>query len=199
MLQQRLVRKTITDKRQIIERGDPVSGAYFVLEGRLRVFAVGKDGREVTLYRIEPGETCILALNAMFNDLLYPAWVETEMETTIGILPGEAYRTMFAAEPVLQDMTIKALSSVVFGLMASLEERSIQTINDRLINYLLLSANSQGILHNTQQEIADRIGTTREVVGKHMATYAARNFLKTSRGTITLLDIHGLGRHLQSG
>ena len=60
----------------VLAKGQRVSGAYVVMSGRLRVFTLSPDGNEATLYVINPHETCVLALNCIFNDLLYPAWVE---------------------------------------------------------------------------------------------------------------------------
>lgn len=194
LFNERLVRKRVARHQKVIDKGDTVSGAYFVLEGALRVFTLGPNGREATLYRIEPGGTCVLALNALFSDLLYPAWVESEADTVLGVLPGAVYRSLFSSEPTVQDLTIRALSSAVFGLMTAVEQRTAQTVEQRLVGYLLLSARSDGTVHNTQQEIANQIGTTREVVGRHMAELAAGGFLKSRRGVVTLLDIPGLNR-----
>ncbi|MFZ2103382.1 MAG: cyclic nucleotide-binding domain-containing protein, partial [Oricola sp.] len=79
----------------VIEKGDPVSGAYIVTRGTLRVYTVTPGGKEATLYEIGPGETCVLAINSLFNDLLYPAWVEAEEDTDVSVVPGGLYRTLF--------------------------------------------------------------------------------------------------------
>lgn len=195
---QRLIRKTVQRGDIVVHRGDAVSGAYFVLQGQLRVFLYGANGRETTLYHINPGDTCVLALNALFGDLLYPAWVEAEDATEIGILPGNAYRSLFSSEPTMQDLTIRALSSAVFGLMLSWEMRATQSVEKRLIGYLLLRACSEGIIRGTQAEIAAQVDTTREVVGRHMAQFSAQGLLKSGRGIVTLLDIPALNRIAQS-
>ncbi|CCQ75018.1 Crp/Fnr family transcriptional regulator [Magnetospira sp. QH-2] len=185
---ERLIRKHFAKGDGVIERGDPVSGAYFVLDGALRVYTLGPSGKEATLYRIEPGETCVLALNALFNDVLYPAWVDAEADTVIGVLPGPVYRTLFSSETPIQDITVRALSSAVFGLMSELEQRTAQTVEQRLAGYLLLRANGDGKVRNTQQEIAARIGTSREVVGRLMAQFADQGLVKTGRGMVTLVE-----------
>ncbi len=55
----------------VLSRGDQVAGAYLVVSGRLRVYTLSAAGREATLYTIDPGETCVLALNCLFSDLRY--------------------------------------------------------------------------------------------------------------------------------
>ena len=92
LLAHRVVRKRLPRATIVLNKGQPVSGAYLVLAGRLRVFTVAPNGTEATLYFIDPGETCVLALNCLFNDLLYPAWVQAETTTTIALIPGPVYR-----------------------------------------------------------------------------------------------------------
>ena len=184
----RVVRKAFTKGSPVIGRGDPVSGAYFVAAGELRVFTVNAEGKETTLYRIGPGDTCVLALNSLFSDLLYPAWVEADRDTEIAVVPGPLYRELFRTEPAIQETTMRALCSTVFGLMAEIEQRHAQTLDQRLAGYLMLRASSAGEIRNTQQEIASEIGTTREVVGRIMSRLARRGVVKTARGVVTIKD-----------
>ena len=98
-----------------------MSGAYVVLSARLRVFALAPNGTEATLYFIEPGETCVLALNCLFTDLHYPAWIQAEPPTTLALIPGAVYRKLFVREVPIQNLTVHALSTLVFRLMSDLE------------------------------------------------------------------------------
>jgi CRP/FNR family transcriptional regulator len=174
--------------KTIIERGQDVSGAYFVVEGRLRVFSLLPGGKEVTVYMIEPGGTCVFALNSLFNDLLYPAWVQTDRTTTVAVVPGRIYRSLFQTEPVIQDLTVRTLSTLVFRLMAELDEVHSCTLEQRLAGFLLIHASGKGVLRQTQQEIAGHIGTTREVVARLTSRMARLGWIATKRGAITILD-----------
>jgi CRP/FNR family transcriptional regulator, anaerobic regulatory protein len=174
--------------KTIIEKGQGVSGAYFVLDGRLRVFTYSPSGKEATLYLLDPGETCILALNSMFNNLLYPAWVETQADTAVAVVPGPLYRALFEAEKSVQDLTVHTLSTLVFRLMAELEEVHSCTLDQRLASFLLTRASDCGVVAQTQQDIADHMGTTREVVARIMARLAARGVIDTRRGEVTILQ-----------
>lgn len=171
-----------------VEKGQVVSGAYFVLEGRLRVFTLTPGGKEATLYLIRPGETCILALNSLFNNLLYPAWVQAEEASTVGIVSGATYRALFEQERPIQDLTIRALSTLVFRLMAELEQVHACRLDQRLAGFLLSHASDAGILLRTQQEIAAHIGTSREVVARLMADFSARGLVRTTRGRVEILE-----------
>jgi CRP/FNR family transcriptional regulator len=174
--------------KTIIEKGQDVSGAYFVLEGRLRVYSLLPGGKEVTVYTIAPGETCVLALNSLFNDLLYPAWVQTEPATTVAVVPGGTYRRLFATEPAIQDLTVRTLSTLVFRLMGELDLVHSQTVEQRLAGFLLVHANGRGRVRQTQQELASHMGTSREMVARVMARLAKRGWIATGRGELAILD-----------
>ncbi len=181
---------------QALYKGQAISGAYFVLSGRLRVFSLSPEGSEASLYFIDPGETCIFALNSLFNDLSYPAWVEAESDTTLALVPGPLFRRLFQQEPGIQDMTVRALSTLVFRLMRELEDVHAYKLEQRLANLLLLRANTQGEIAMTQEQIAHHLGSTREVIARLLRGMVAARLLQTRRGRIQLLDRNGLSRLL---
>jgi CRP/FNR family transcriptional regulator, anaerobic regulatory protein len=176
----------------VLHRGDRISGAYFVLRGRLRVYALAPDGTEATLYFVDPGETCVFALNSLFNDLRYPAWVSAEESTTVAVIPGPVFRQLFEREPAIQDVTVRALSGLVFRLMEELEEVHTYRLDQRLANLLLLNASADGEVRMTQQHIADHLGTTREVVARLMREFVSVGMVCTRRGIVTVLDAPAL-------
>ncbi|MGE5493516.1 MAG: Crp/Fnr family transcriptional regulator [Actinomycetota bacterium] len=178
----------------LLFKGQRISGAYFVLEGRLRVYSLAPNGTEATLYFIQPGETCVFALNSLFNDLLYPAWVQAVAETTIALIPGTVYRGLFASEAVIQDFTVRNLSTLVFRLMAELEEVHSYKLNERLANLILIHASSGGELRMTQQEMAFHLGTTREVVARLIREFVALGLIETRRGLTLVLNAEGLSQ-----
>ena len=154
LLAQGVIRKECSRSYIALMKGQSVSGAYIVLSGKLRVYSLAPNGTEATLYFINPGETCVLALNCLFNDLLYPAWVQAEEATVISLIPGAIYRKLFERESTIQALTVHALSTVVFRLMAELEQLHSSHHKQRLANFILLHASSGGILPMTQQQLA---------------------------------------------
>jgi len=172
----------------ILAKGQRVSGAYVVISGQLRVFTLSPDGHEATLYVINPEETCVLALNCIFNDLLYPAWVEAGADTSVAVIPGTVYRALFDAEPSIRNMTVQAFSTVVFRLMSELEGIHSYKLERRLCNFLLLHASTDAVVRMTQQEIASHLGTTREVIARALGRLSSAGHLKTGRNRIAIRD-----------
>jgi CRP/FNR family transcriptional regulator len=192
LLAQGAVRKECSRSAIALMKGQVVSGAYVVLSGRLRVFTLSPNGTEATLYFIHPGETCVLALNCLFNDLLYPAWVQAEESTAISLIPGKIYRKLFEREAVIQNMTVHALSSIVFRLMSELEQIHSTHHKQRLANFILLHASSKGLLQMTQQQLAHHLGTTREVIARLLQEFVAHGLVRTQRGALLILDANEL-------
>jgi CRP/FNR family transcriptional regulator len=172
--------------RTIINKGNSVSGAYVVVHGRLRVYSISPGGNEATLYFINPGEVCILALNCIFNNLQYPAWVQTEADTCVGVIPSLTYRTLFQNEPSIQNLTVHALSVLVFRLMDELEDIHSLNLNERLAKFILRRTEGGSQLRMTQSELAAHLGTTREVIAKLLRKMVAEKSVKTLRGIIVV-------------
>ena len=172
----------------ILVKGQRVSGAYVVITGQLRVFTLSPDGHEATLYVINPDETCVLALNCIFNDLLYPAWVEAGSDARVAVIPGTVFRALFDTEPSVRNITVQAFSTVVFRLMSELEGIHSYTLEGRLANFLVLHASTDGVVRMTQQEIASHLGTTREVIARALGQLASAGRVETSRNRIAIYD-----------
>jgi CRP/FNR family transcriptional regulator len=177
-----------TKTTPVLQRGQRVSGAYVVVAGQLRVFSLSPAGSEATLYLLNPGETCVLALNCIFNDLLYPAWVEAVAATRVAIIPGAEFRRLFESEPAVRNLTVQAFSTVVFRLMAELEEVHSYRLDRRLASFLVRHASSDGNVRMTQQEIASHLGTTREVVARLLGRLASDGLVRTGRSRVVLDD-----------
>ncbi len=188
LLERKVQRAAFTEPTAVIHKGQSVSGAYLVLRGQLRVFTYTPQGTEATLYFIRPGETCVLALNCLFNDLRYPAWVEASGDTDVVVIPGSLYRRLFERENAVQDLTVSALSTLVFRLMDELEQIHSCNLDQRLANFLLNNASDDGVVAMTQQTLAGHLGTTREVIARLMQGFSAQGMVSTGRGTISILD-----------
>jgi len=178
----------------IVHKGQAVSGAYVVLEGRLRVFTVSPNGTEATLYFLGPGETCVLALNCLFNDLLYPGWVEAESGTRLAIVQGATWRRLFETEAAIQGLTVKTLSTLVWRLMGELEQVHAGTLRQRLAQFILTHAAADGALRMTQQQLAHHLGTIREGVARLVGEFAAAGLVQARRGQLLISDLPGLRR-----
>lgn len=180
--------------KTIINKGNSVSGAYVVVRGRLRVYSISPSGNEATLYFLNPGDVCILALNCIFNHMDYPAWVQSEPDTSVGVIPALTYRTLFQTEPSIQNLTVHALSGLVFRLMEELEQIHALNLNERLARFILMRSEGGRELRMTQSELAAHLGSTREVIAKLLRKLVAEKTVRTQRGAIFVEQPEALAR-----
>ncbi len=178
----------------LVAQGDEVAGAYLVEEGALRVYYTSEDGREGTLYWVEPGQSCILALNCTFSRLAYPAWVESDGATRFSVVPGDVYRKLFAADPAVQRFTFETLSGRLFKLMALIEETASQGLEARVAAFLLRRAKGETRLALTQEQLARHLSTSREVVSRVLRGLSALGLVNTGHGQIVIVNSEGLRR-----
>lgn len=199
LFKREMVLKNVEKSAQILQKGSLISGAYIVVTGSLRVYSISAAGAEATLYSINSGETCVIALNCLFQNIAYPAWVETESDTDVAVLPGSTYRGLFRTEESIQNLTIQALSTSVFRLMDELEQLHFFKLEQRLASLILSRASERGELSMTHQEMAYHLGTAREVISRILNLFTRSGFIETSRGTIRVADSEAVADIISGG
>ena len=174
---------------KVIERGDEVAGVYLVEAGALRIYYVSSEGREGTLYWVDPGQSCIIALNCLFARLPYPAWVETDQaDTEVAIISGDVYRELYLAEPALQHFTFATLSTRLFELMTLLQETASFGLEQRVAAFLLRRSGSGHVLETTHEQVAHHLGSSREVVSRVLRNLARSGAIRLSPGSVAIVD-----------
>jgi len=179
----------------LLTRGDPVDGAYLLVGGALRIYYVTAEGRQATLYRVEPGGTCVLAVTAAFAGEAYPAWAEAGPDgAAFARVPNPVFRRLFDHEAGFRNFIFGALSRRVLELMQILEETGSAQIEQRVARLLLRQADAEGLVRVSQRQIAAEIGTAREVVFRALRSLSERGLVETGRVRVRVLDAGGLRR-----
>ncbi|MCB1643669.1 MAG: helix-turn-helix domain-containing protein, partial [Xanthomonadales bacterium] len=114
--------------------------------------------------------------------------------TRIVRIPGAVYRQLHEREADIRNLTVQTLSTLVWRLMSELEQLHACTHRQRLANFILQHASSDGELRMTQQVLARHLGTTREVVARLIQEFVGAGLLRTGRGRLYIADLFGLRR-----
>lgn len=179
----------VAPNASIMSPGDVVHGVYLIRAGSVRVYYLDAEGREGTLYWIEAGQSCILALNSLFTEIPYPAWAEAEAAgAEILSIPGPLFRELFSQEPSAQRFLFEQLSERVFELQKLLEKTMRLPQEERLILLLLAQADREGIVHLSQDMLARHLGTIREVVSRLLRNLASQGLIALAPRRVVLLD-----------
>jgi len=175
--------------QMLVQQGDTLASVFLLLDGVLRVYAIGPQGREATLYRVHPGEVCLLSLNAAFGNQRYPAWVSVQSaRARFALLPAKVMRSLFPSEPAIQEMVLGSLTATVRGLLANFDDVLNLRLSVRLERFLIGNCDSSGRLHMTHQMLADHLGATREAVSREIAVLKKRKKMLTGRGYLQLVS-----------
>jgi CRP/FNR family transcriptional regulator len=177
----------------ILREGQACSNVPFVLEGSIRVYKSAESGREITLYRIEAGQSCILSTGCGRSLASFPANVVAEKATTAAFMPSDTVRTLFAGGASFRNFVLDQYSSRMAEVMELVQEIAFRHVDERLHQWLIDSS-SHSADHRiaaTHQELADHLGTSREVVSRILKDWEERGGLEISRGSIFLLPSFG--------
>ena len=177
--------KAFPKNMQIYSEGDSCSVIALITSGEIRVFKIGESGREITLYEIESGETCILNASCILSNMLYPAHATAMTDAELLLLPALEFRRLLACYEEMRDFVFNLLSQRLTSVMTLVEEVAFGRMDLRLFEYIEEKA-EDGKLELTHQKIANALGTSREVVSRLLKEFERQGKINLSRNLIQL-------------
>jgi CRP/FNR family transcriptional regulator len=177
----------------LFQDGSECSNYVLVLEGSIRVQKVSEGGREIVLYRVESGQSCVLTTNCLIAREDYSAEGIAETEVKALILPSATFRTLLGKSEAFRDFVFSAYASRIADLLMLIEEVAFGRIDVRLGGWLRQHADAKGEIRATHQDIATELGTAREVVSRQLKEFERRGWVALHRGRVDVKDRDGLG------
>jgi CRP/FNR family transcriptional regulator len=176
----------------IFHPGDSCTGFVLVLAGRVRVTRLTESGRELVLYRIEPGQSCVLTTACLLAGEDHAAEAFAETDVTALIVPTALFNRLMESSSPFRAFVFQSFGSRMMRLTQLLENLAFERIDVRLARLVLSRAGESDTLKTTHQELANELGTAREVVSRHLEVFAEAGLVAISRGKLQLLDRVGL-------
>ncbi|NIZ15235.1 Crp/Fnr family transcriptional regulator [Phaeobacter sp. HF9A] len=170
----------------------------FLVDGSIRVSQTSGSGRDIVLYRVEAGESCVLTTACMLAEEAYNAEGTAKPEAPAVDLPRPAFDRLVAEEPAFRSFVFAAYSRRLIDLLRVVDDVAFGRIDVRLADRLLTLAGAQGEITATHQQLASELGTAREVISRVLQDFQRREFITQSRGHVTILDRAGLTALAQS-
>ncbi|MCU0509253.1 MAG: Crp/Fnr family transcriptional regulator [Anaerolineae bacterium] len=186
------------DRGQVIFlEGDPCGGLHIVAAGEVKIFKVSPQGREQILHRMGPGDT--------FNDVAVldggpnPASAGAVTDATLWVITRGEMQRLATAHPALAWALIESIARRARHLVAMVEDLSLRSVKSRLARLLLTEAGraaTAGELDRsqmvTQAEMAARLGTVREMIGRALRELSEDGLIEFDRHRIVIKDREGL-------
>ena len=179
---------SVPKNTMIFGPGHKPESLLLCLQGTVRVQQLTKNGREIVLYRVYSGESCVLTTACLIASENYSAHGIAETDVEAVTIPARLFDDLISQSTTFRQFVFTAYSQRITGLMHVIEDVAFQRIDVRLADKLLELARGNLQIQITHQELAAELGSAREVVSRQLSEFQRRQWIKQSRGSVQLLD-----------
>lgn len=173
--------------------GDPCESYLMCIDGTTRVFKTSEGGREIVLYRVNPGQTCVLTTSCLLSGKSFPAQSIADADARIVAVPAAQFHATMAESAAFRRFVLDDYGKVISDLIVLVDQVAFQRLDTRLARWLL----DQGAANITvtHQQIATGLGSVREVISRQLKEFERRGWVNLGRGEIQLSDRVALEQH----
>ena len=201
LLDRHAIPRTLPPGTMVLSEGQVCVDLLLVTLGHLRVFKTSPGGREITIYRVYPGDGCVISVSSVLSGAPYPANVVTPVATQVMALPAAQMRALYEREPAVQTMVARDMAGVLAEMMTLVAEVAFRRMDARLAALLVRESASTpaGVITLSHEEMALHLGTAREVVSRLLENLRADGLIHGERRAVTVLDPSALQALAASG
>lgn len=184
LLKQAQVRQ-VADGTLMFEPNLPCAGFPLVIDGGVRVAKLGPTGREIVLYRVSPGEGCLLAGSCLLGDSDYSATAVAEGDVTVLVIPPALFQELILQYEPFRRFVFGMYSARLGEVMELLEEVAFKRLDTRLAQLLIQRG---PVINATHQKLADELGSVRVFVSRLLRNFEERGWVRLERERVSVLD-----------
>ena len=162
------------------------------IEGGTRTFRMSGSGRELLLYRVVPGTTCVFTTQCLLAGGDFPAECVADAKSSMAAIPADTFHDLMGSSPQFRNFVLMDYSLLLSGIIFVVDQIAFSSLHQRLSHRLLLEANADGVVVRTHQQIASDIGSVREVVTRHLSELERAGWIRTARGSLQIIDRQAL-------
>lgn len=174
---------------QLFSEQQDCLGFPLLLSGTIKVVKTTAGGREMLLYRVEPGGSCIITSSCLLGDTRYSARGIAETPLTLLLLPKDAFDRLVADSAAFRGFVFHLFSERIAELMQLVEEVAFHRLDQRLARLLLARGET---VRATHQALAEELGSVREIVSRLLKGFAVQGLVALGREQISVLDREAL-------
>ena len=181
--------KKISETVTLLHPGDSIQGIPLVLSGNIRVIRNDPSGKEILLYHIAPGETCIMSVFACKNDTPSEIWAVADAYTELLFIPSKFVNLWQTQFHDWRDYILTLYHQRFEELIQVVSELAFKRVDERLLEWLTTRTKLKEtqLIEVTHQQIADELGTAREVVSRLLKQLEQEGEVRLGRGKIEVL------------
>lgn len=182
------IRTKFPENYTIFNEGDDCQSYLLVINGSVKVKKTTTDGHEIILYHINQGQTCELTTCCLLSGSKYTAQGVTDTIVEAILIPKAEFEKAFNNSTGFRRFVFKTLDQGVEDLISLVENIAFTPTHQRLAKYLLNENNAQHPIEATHHDVANELGTAREVVSRLLKEFERHGWIKLQRGKIEVLS-----------
>lgn len=169
---------------------DSCAGVFLIRSGTLRVYMLSEDGKDLTLFRLNPGERCILSASCVLKLIRFEVLIEAETECRILVVNANFFSDLAARNIWVENFSYKVAAERFSDVMEAIQRIFFLSVDKRLANFLLEEMERKGcdVVAVTHEQIARYIGSAREVVSRTLKSFYVMGAVEISRKGIKIVD-----------
>ena len=190
----RSVREVSFPRGAMVHGAEGCLGLIMVKRGRLRAYLLSEEGREVTIFRVEEGESCVLSASCVISQITFETHLTAEEETELLVLPAGIFGRLTEKNIYIRCFLFEMAAERFSEVMWVMQQVLFLGVDQRLALLLTehVRATGQDVLRRTHEELARDLGSAREVVTRMLRRFAEEGLVELSRGTVAVKDLKGL-------
>lgn len=173
-----------------IHDGGECTGVILIKSGALRLYMLSDEGKEITLYRLFPGDICILSASCVLHTITFDVFIDAEEDSECVVVGGCAYEGVWQRSDEVKIFTYETALSRFSDVMWVMQQILFMSMDKRLAIFLLDEISKNGdTVKLTHEQIAKYMGSAREVVSRMLKYFSSEGIISASRsGGIKILD-----------
>lgn len=166
------------------------TGAIVVVSGCLRAYMISEQGREITLYRLYPGEICMLSASCVLESITFEVGVDAEEDSTCYIISGNALASLADKNLYVKNFALEIAVSRFSDVMWVMQQILFMSLDKRLAIFLWDEAikSEESVIRLTHEQIAKHTGSAREAISRMLKYFSSEGIVEVLRGGIKILD-----------
>ena len=176
--------------KNLFSTGRECLGLVVVKSGKLRIYTVSEDGREVTFCRLETGDVCMLTAGCAVHSTSVDVVVDVENSSEICIVSPQCISNLIEQNARLESFLLRAAISKLTEIIWGLQQILFMSMDKRLAGFLVDESTrlASDDIRLTHEQIAKYVGSAREVVSRMLKYFEQEGSVKLQRGSIQIID-----------
>lgn len=173
-------------------------GVLLVNSGVLRVYLSSQEGREATIYRLHPGDVCVLTAACLMPDIDFDVQIDAQEASQVLLVPSAVFSPLAQSNVYVEAFLYRTATQRFSAVLQAVERMLFLTLEQRVASFLLDEGARQGgdVVRLTQEQLAQAIGSAREAVSRALKKMEKAGWVEVCRGGVRLADRPALYRLL---